>query len=426
MFVAGLNCLVASAQFVVTSELRPRGEIRYGYKNLATKEDDPAGFVSQRSRLNFGYKNAKMQTYVSLQNVSTWGDQRVMKGTKVNSDSSLTSVFEAWGEISINKYSGIRLGRQSLMIEDHRLLTSGEWNQGASFLDGMMYRYENDSIGKLRVFGSYNAEREDVFLANLPTSKLKTFNFIHFKKDIGSLLNFSLVCVISGYQKVNDKDKLFIQNTYGGYINFLYKNPVSFGVSGFYQNGENKTGVITRAYFVNAYVKYAKDPFEAILGFDMLSGQNQTSTDKDYTKYSHTFDVLLGTQHSHYGFIDQWTTTFNKAGLINPFVKTNTKFLKVHAIRVNYNYLMSQSDVFEDAASGTKYDRFLGHEIDIVWNWKINPDVTFDLGYSYFKPSESFKLQKKVPGALDNQQWAWVQIAFKPKLFDSSKYQEKQ
>ena len=49
----------AYSQFTVDAQLRPRFEFRHGYKTLFPDDIDPASFVSQRTRLNFGYKSEK-------------------------------------------------------------------------------------------------------------------------------------------------------------------------------------------------------------------------------------------------------------------------------------------------------------------------------------------------------------------------------
>ena len=62
------------AQLKIDTELRPRFEYRHGYKTLFPDNTDPAAFVSQRTRLNAGFKNEKLNFYLSLQDVRVWGD----------------------------------------------------------------------------------------------------------------------------------------------------------------------------------------------------------------------------------------------------------------------------------------------------------------------------------------------------------------
>jgi len=62
----------------------------------------------------------------------------------------------------------------------------------------------------------------------------------------------------------------------------------------------------------------------------------------------------------------------------------------------------------------------LGQEGDLLISYKINSDVTLDLGYTYLYASHSLKVLKKAENAFDGQNWAWVQLTFKPKLFEGA------
>ncbi|MBN2744363.1 MAG: alginate export family protein [Marinilabiliaceae bacterium] len=411
------------AQLAIGTELRPRAEFRNGYKQLATRNHTTGAFVSQRTRINASFENERFKTYVSFQNVSTWGDQRTNAGTAISSDSSLTTLHEAWGELQLGRYATLRMGRQSLFIEDHRLLTTADWNQGAKALDGLLFQYANDSVMHLRLFASFNAEREEVFNTGFPSSKMKTFNFIHLKRDFGKGASLALVDIVSGYQQADHPDHIAMLNTVGGYLTLHPHEALSVGGSAFLQTGHNKTDKKTNAYLANAFVTYRMGALEATAALDVLSGNDATNSDAAYRAENHAFDMLLGSGHLHNGLIDQWSGNYavNKSaqGLINPQLKTSYK-LKQHTIKASYHYLMAQADVV-NPADQTEMDKFLAHEVDIIWNWKMAPDLWFDMGYSWLTPSHTFKIQKGTPDALDHQHWAWAQLTFKPKLFDGAK-----
>ncbi|HBC04625.1 MAG TPA: hypothetical protein DC015_10640, partial [Aequorivita sp.] len=74
LFLLILSFTKGFSQFTIDAELRPRFEYRHGYKTLFPDNADPATFVSQRTRLNFGYKTEKLHFYLSPQDVRVWGD----------------------------------------------------------------------------------------------------------------------------------------------------------------------------------------------------------------------------------------------------------------------------------------------------------------------------------------------------------------
>ena len=55
-------------------QLRPRYEYRNGFKSLMPNGEMATSFVSQRSRLNFNYKQEKLKVKLTFQNIRTWGD----------------------------------------------------------------------------------------------------------------------------------------------------------------------------------------------------------------------------------------------------------------------------------------------------------------------------------------------------------------
>ena len=83
----------AFAQFSLSGEVRPRMEYLHGYSTLTDKDSDPAGFASQRTRINFNYSNERIKMGVSVQDVFLWGSQPQLFTT-----SNTVSVHQAWGQ----------------------------------------------------------------------------------------------------------------------------------------------------------------------------------------------------------------------------------------------------------------------------------------------------------------------------------------
>ena len=410
----------AFAQLTIGTEIRPRAEVRAGYKDLYSETQDPNIIATQRTRLNASFKTEKVKTYISFQNVSIWGEQAktsTISRTATSSDtSSLTSVAEAWAELNLCKYSTLRVGRQSLSIEDERLLTSGNWGQAGQSLDGLLYNYANDSIARIRVFGSYNNDKDGRIAATMVNTKLKTFNFIEVKKDFNANINVTLLGIFSGALKTGSDYNIYLKNTMGGYVT-LKNDELALSLSGFFQNGQSSTGKLTRAYLLNAQLKYTKKPFEVAAGFDLLSGNDMTNTSASYKNIEHKFDVLLGTTRPFQGTMELVNTKTSNAGLLNAYLKTKYLISEFWSVGLNYFMLNTQNAVL--ASNGTELNKYLGQEVDGMVTYKVNQDVTFDVGYCMMVPSHSLKMLKSAT-AFDHQNWAWVQLTFKPRLFESA------
>ena len=64
-----ITSFVSAQQFDLSAEVRPRYENKHGYSTLIDDNTDGSNFISQRTRLNFNYKQDKIKLGVSLQNV---------------------------------------------------------------------------------------------------------------------------------------------------------------------------------------------------------------------------------------------------------------------------------------------------------------------------------------------------------------------
>ena len=128
----------AKAQFSLTGQLRPRGEIRDGYGNLALSDAKKAGFISQRTRLNFGYKWDLLTFGASIQDIRIWGADA---STISTADGSRFMLHEGWAELTLaNKADtnlkfklvdqlSFKIGRQELIYDDARLMGNLDWLQ---------------------------------------------------------------------------------------------------------------------------------------------------------------------------------------------------------------------------------------------------------------------------------------------------------
>ncbi len=138
-----LNYTSVLAQLTLTGQLRPRGEIRKGFANLLPENADLSSFVSQRTRLNFGYKWDRLTFGATVQDVRVWGQDA---STISNADGNKLMLHEGWAEVTLaNKADttvrfklldnlSFKVGRQELIYDDSRLIGNLDWlQQGRRF-----------------------------------------------------------------------------------------------------------------------------------------------------------------------------------------------------------------------------------------------------------------------------------------------------
>lgn len=145
------------AQFSLQATIRPRSELRNGYKTLKSENQLPAFATTQRTRLSVGYEKEKIKLGLSLQDIRIWGSQP----QGVATDGAGTMMSEAWAELAFHKKWSLKLGRQALSYDDERILGALDWLQQGRWHDGLLVKYE-DSLTNLHIGGAYNQGKENL------------------------------------------------------------------------------------------------------------------------------------------------------------------------------------------------------------------------------------------------------------------------
>jgi len=144
LIIGCFQSMDAQAQYSLTGQLRIRAEDRNGYGNLTPANSKDATFISQRARLNFGYKWDLLTFGVSIQDIRVWGADA---STISPADGSRLYLHEAWAELMLaNKADtnikfklfdqlSFKVGRQELIYDDSRLIGNLDWLQQARQFD---------------------------------------------------------------------------------------------------------------------------------------------------------------------------------------------------------------------------------------------------------------------------------------------------
>ena len=148
MFV-GLLGNYANAQFSLSGEVRPRMEYLHGYSTFTDKDSDPAGFASQRTRINFNYSHDRVKMYISAQDVFLWGSQPQLFST-----SNSLSMHQAWGQYFLTPSLSLKLGRQELVYDDERIFGNSNWDQQGRSHDVALLRY--DGMVRIDIGAAFN------------------------------------------------------------------------------------------------------------------------------------------------------------------------------------------------------------------------------------------------------------------------------
>ncbi len=414
-FLIGLFCLlfisnIAAQTLEVDADLRARFEYRHGFNNLFPDNADPAAFVNQRTRLNIGYKAEKLQLFISVQDVSTWGDTRQILPIDGNDSFSL---FQAWGQLQLNENWSTKVGRQVISYDDQRIFGGLDWAMQGRFHDAAIINYKKDGL-MLDIAGAFSQER--------PTNEGTAFNiqgFFTYKamqyaylKKSWKKSSASFLFLNTGFQDFTDAtntipDGVSYRQTAGSYFKFPVQN-INFAGSAYYQFGKANATTDLAAYQVSLEGTYQRDKILYGLGLELLSG-----TDQDGDSKNKSFFPLYGTNHKFNGFMDYFYVGnhANNVGLNDLYVKVVFTTGEKSNILLKGHYFAANADLTGNA------DKYLGTEMDLVYTQKLMKNVKLNVGYSHMFASESMSLVKGGRPNDNTNNWGWVQLTINPSLF---------
>jgi len=417
------SCLATTtvAQFEISGEIRPRAEMRNGYKQLPDTASIPAFFISQRSRLAFLLKKEKYALKVSFQDVRVWGDELNFSATGVQGNDASIDLKEAWAEAYITPHITVRFGRQELKYGDQRMIATRNWNQHGMSYDAMRVSYEN--AFKLHLVLSYGNSSELVYHQAYDQVKIRTLNLLYFEKTYMDKLDVIGMYILSGMQDPEKPEGIYLKSTPGAALSYSFLGFQLSG-SGYFQFGRNASGQNVSAYLLNANAKYDIGKLEFLAGIDYLSGHNQLSTDSAYLKADHTFDLLYGARHRYYGDMDYFSNMKKNTangGLMDLYFQMSYAINDKLTLNVAYHNFNLQNNVIDPTVNGERpavLNKHLANEADTKFTWKISKEIALDLGYSFLRSYDSLnKIQGISDDEAKNAHWCWLMITINPVLF---------
>lgn len=397
-------------------QMRPRYEYRNGYKGLMPNNELPTSFVSQRTRLNFNFKEEKISAKLTFQNVRTWGDVK----TTSTDDKNGVMLYEAWAQYNFNDYWSTRIGRQVLSYDNQRIFGEIDWAQQGQSHDALLVSYKK--LNNQFDFGAALNSDTEALYRDLYTTNYKNMQFAWYNTRYGDA-QVSLLALNTGFQYedliTTDLEMDYMQ-TFGSFLKYN-KNKWNADLGLYIQTGKNK--LVTNNTSVSAYnlglnLNYAfTETFNAGFGYEILSGKDQTDAD-DKIK---SFNPIFGTNHAFNGFMDYFYVGNHKntVGLQDLFFKFNYNKDKWQ-FGLTPHMFMTAADVIDPIVPTKTMDSYLGTEIDLTVKYALHKNFTVTGGYSQMFGTETLEVLKAGNKGNDNN-WAWIMININPRIFTSSK-----
>lgn len=421
-FIAFLYCLFSiclriqaqdnSSKLLMDLTLRPRGELRNGSHTLKEAEDNPTFFVSQRTRLRIQFHISKIKLAIAAQNIRVWGES----GQVVPKEGNNTMLNEAWAEYEFLKGLSIKLGRQSLVYDDERILGRLDWNQAGRWHDLALIKFETAGQ-KLHAGLAYNQDQENKLnnFYSAPGGNFKTMQMIWYEYKLNTSYKFSLLFLNNGFQVQSDSS-LTNMKTFGGNL-FKMNDPVTFTGTFYYQAGRNAIKQNLNAWMISLYGNYQlSDDWGIHAGSDFLTGKNMDDPNLHETS---EFIPLFGTNHKFYGLMDYFYVgvSHNNTGLWDKYAGAFWQASKDLSLKLTGHLFNTSAKVID----GGKESSYLGTEFDLSVNWDLIKGAKLAGGYSQMFPTGSMEIVKARGDHTLYHSWIWAMFIVDVRIFELNK-----
>ncbi len=391
------------AQFQVDAEIRPRYELRDGYKGLKSDGDKPLNYISQRSRIQFAFQKEDLEFMLSFQDVHEWGTMAPKKMKE-----GVAGLHEAWVKLKLQNNFFIQVGRQGIQYDNARLLSAANWNQVGFSHDALRLGFVNEKW-QIETAVAYNNSQ------GFEGSPYELMNSIWLSRKIGKF-TFSVLNLADMRQKNDSTDIDYLKNTVGPIVKYK-SDKFDAELRSFYQHGKQPSGMDISAYYINTDLIYKFiEKFKAIGGVEVLSGNDATNNS---SSTDNAFDIMYGSRHKFNGLMDYFSvpSTTNGAGLVDYYAKLGYTPAKKLYLEAQWHYFDLQNNYL---ANDIVQDKHLGNEIDLSAKIKFNKSVELYLSYSTIFGTETLETIKGGDKDLFNS-YAVVMLTVKPNLFKSEK-----
>ncbi|MDP4289539.1 MAG: alginate export family protein [Bacteroidota bacterium] len=415
LLFASLICSVSFAQLTLSGDLRPRFEYRHGYKALYKDSTEAASFISQRTRINLGYKDKNYTVGISFQDVRVWGDNSLANASDNNS-----SFHEAWAELRIANRLFVKIGRQELVYDDNRLFSNGEWSiQGRSH-DMALLKWNPDTTLKINLGLAFNQNKEQTDTrAYTVANNYKAMQLFWMHKDWNEN-GVSLIFANIGNEQLQTispgilKHHIRYFQTFGGKYSYKDKH---IGIDGavYLQTGKDPTNRTINANYACLDIPVSLNKQWSIIPkAEHFSG---TSTkDISLLKTNQSFNPLFGGAHRINGTMDYFycSNHLDNVGL-------NDYSLSINYVKNRFSPIFTTHLFYADARVSNLADeketlgKKLGTELDFQFVYRVNANVTCTCGYSQMFATNTMEVVKG--GDKNNtNNYAFLMFSFKPEF----------
>ncbi len=411
------------AQFTIKGEFRNRTEFNAsqgGRNALVADKTDSYLSTWQRSRIIALYKNDKLETKFSFQDVRAFGSN----GAWASNNGATLALHEAWAKYNITENVGFKMGRQELKLADARLMWNKDWAHTGASYDAFSLEVKTDKINLVAGIALNSVDPRGAYAG------YKHLGFFSAGIKLTDDIKVNITDLYEGIQEVDESTtagetdyKMRSRNTIG--LNPVAKfGPVTFNGSFYYQMGlANKVESVETKYAAMMYaasLSYkVNDMIGLTAGYDSYSGEAWDDDQSDNKVKA--FTSPYAGAHKFFGNTDFHLKMFGKGyGANDIYLKVNAKISKKTALGFGFhNISFAQEAILAD---GTTKFKAVGNNIDFQIKQGLGKGMALIAGFSAMLPSDEY-VKMTLGDGVDAKfhQFTWIMFKFTPTFLKTEK-----
>jgi len=391
-----------SKHFLVNVELRPRAEFTSNYILPPNDSIDPYFYITQRNRISIQYESQKWLIKSDLQEIHLWDQDN--KASKVGS----VNFYQLFLETRF-KAVNIRLGRQSILLDNGRLFSDAPWAQQGRAHEGIrIMKYSKHFSNDFFFLFTRNYGNEfDATYSPVASNRYKYLLMNYFSYTSGTNFSFNSINVVD-FLKDAKSGEMYTRATSGGRIEFKKKRWY-YTLNSYLQFGNNPKGQKLFAYYFQPEIKLSLQKSSWRLGAEIISGSSSQLSQTS----SGDFDVLYGVTWKFNGNMNVFTrfpTDVGGKGLINPYlfatIPLNTKL----SLRSDFHLFYTQYHLLNN--SGQEVKKFLGFENDLSLKYVPIKELEINCAFSFYQSSSTMQYLPKIQDENKLAFWSYLMVSY--------------
>ncbi|MBB4802557.1 MULTISPECIES: hypothetical protein [Flavobacterium] len=383
-------------------EIRPRAEYTSNYVLPPNDSADPYFYITQRNRFSMQYAREKWLIKSDLQEIHLWDQNN--RASKVESINFSQLYFETKFK-SLN----VRLGRQSILLDNGRLFSDAPWAQQGRAHEGIRIMKYSKHLSNDFFFlftRDYNTGFEPAY-SPVASNKYKYLlaNSLIYNTSKG--FSFNSLNAVDFLENANSQ-QLYTRATMGGRIDFRNKQWY-YTLNSYLQFGRNVKGQKLLAYYFQPEIKLSLLKSTWRLGAEIISG----SKSKLSSSRSGDFDVLYGVTWKFNGNMNVFTrfpNDVNGKGLVNPYLFTTIPLNNKLTLRSDFHLFYTQYPLLNN--SGQEMSKFLGFENDFSIKYMPVREIEINYAFSFYKSSGAMQYLPKIQDENKLALWSYLMVSY--------------